>query len=174
METLHLAELDTSFGVLRCLSTDRGLAFVELPRASGRGRVGWQRRHAPRARVRDGWKANRDALRQIGEYLEGKRREFDLPLDLRATPFQRRVYEALLEVPYGETRTYAEIARAIGQPRATRAVGTANGANPLSLVIPCHRIVASGGKLGGYGGGLAMKKRLLAMERATPLPGDLL
>jgi methylated-DNA-[protein]-cysteine S-methyltransferase len=175
METLHTASFDTPFGAMRCASSEAGLAWVELPRASGRGFAGWLRRHAPGAAVREAWAPNRRAVAQIVEFLAGKRRRFDLPLDLRATPFQRAVYDALLEVPYGETRTYAELARAVGRPRAVRAVGAANGANPLPLVVPCHRIIASGGKLGGYGGGLPLKRRLLAMEHARhPAAGDLL
>ncbi len=99
---------------------------------------------------------------------------FELPLDLRGTPFQRAVWEALQEIPYGETRSYAEIARRVGQPNAVRAVGAANGANPVALIVPCHRVIASGGKLGGYGGGLALKGKLLAMERSRPAQGQLL
>lgn len=174
MEKLHVAEFETRHGLMRCASSERGLAYVHLPRAGGRGLDGWQRRYAPEARTISAWEPNRVAIAQITEFLEGKRPSFDLPLDLRATPFQQLVYDALLEIPYGETRTYAEIARRIGQPKAFRAVGTANGANPLSLVIPCHRVVAAGGKLGGYGGGLPMKKQLLAMEHSKPLAGDLL
>ncbi len=174
MEILHAAEFETRFGMMRCVSSARGLAYVQLPRASGRGLDGWRRRHAPGAELREAWKPNQRAVRQITEYLEGKRDGFDLPLDLRATAFQLRVYEALANVAYGEVRTYTEIARAIEQPSAVRAVGTANGANPVSLVIPCHRIVAAGGKLGGYAGGLRMKKKLLAMEHAQPAEGDLL
>ena len=171
---LFVAEFDTRFGTLRVASTEQGLAYVQLSRAAGRGFAGWCKRHAPEAKVREAWKPNQTAIRQITQYLEGKCFDFDLPLDLRATDFQRRVYDALLDVPYGETRTYAQIAKAIGQPKAVRAVGTANGANPLSLVVPCHRIVATGGKLGGYAGGLRMKKQLLAMERSRPREGSLL
>jgi O-6-methylguanine DNA methyltransferase len=175
METLHTASFDTPMGAMRCASSEAGLAWVELPRASGRGFAGWLRRHAPGATVREAWAPNRRAVAQILEFLEGKRRRFELELDLRATPFQRAVYDALLQVPYGETRTYAELAEAVGRPRAVRAVGAANGANPLPLVVPCHRIIASGGKLGGYGGGLPLKRRLLAMEHARrPAEGDLL
>jgi O-6-methylguanine DNA methyltransferase len=100
--------------------------------------------------------------------------DFALPLDLRGTDFQRRVWDALLAIPYGETRSYAEIARGIREPAAVRAVGAANGANPCSIVVPCHRVVATGGKLGGYGGGLPLKRKLLALEHANPLDGDLL
>ena len=106
---------------------------------------------------------------QVLEYLEGKRRSFDLPLDLHATPFQRAVYDELLRIPYGEKRSYADVARAIGKPRAVRAVGAANGANPIPLVVPCHRVIASDGHLGGYGGGLPLKKHLLAMEATGTL-----
>ena len=133
------------------------------------------RRRAPDARCEESDELNRVAASQILQYLEGKRTEFELPLDLRGTPFQRLVWGKLLEIPYGETRSYQEIARAVRRPRALRAVGNANGANPVSLVVPCHRVVASGGKLGGYGGGLSLKARLLAMERAhRPSQGCLL
>ena len=173
MEIVHTAEFDTPSGAMLCASSGAGLAYLQLPRASGRGFAGWLRRHVPGARVEAAWEANREVAGQVVEYLEGKRDRFELALDLRATPFQRRVYEALLAIPYGETRTYRDIARAIGQERAVRAVGSANGANPIAIVIPCHRVVATGGKLGGYGGGLALKKQLLAMERSCPLDGDL-
>ena len=98
----------------------------------------------------------------------------DLHLDLRGTDFQRRVWDQLCRIPYGTTCSYQDVARAIGRPSAVRAVGTANGANPLPLIVPCHRVVATGGKLGGYGGGLDLKRRLLAMERAEPGLGALL
>jgi O-6-methylguanine DNA methyltransferase len=166
MEIVHTTWVEASIGTFRIASTRRGLAYVELPHASGRGLDGWLRRRAPDARCEEGDEPNRAAATQILEYLDGKRTEFDLPLDLRGTPFQRRVWEKLLEIPYGETRSYQEIARAVCRPRALRAVGNANGANPVSLVVPCHRVVASGGKLGGYAGGLSLKARLLAMERA--------
>jgi O-6-methylguanine DNA methyltransferase len=174
MEIVHTAEFETRFGVMMCASSEGGLAYVRLPRASGRGFAGWLERHAPAARVEAGFAPNQGAVQQIQEYLEGKRRSFELELDVRATDFQRRVYDALLAIPYGETRSYADIARAIQKPTAVRAVGTANGANPISLVIPCHRVIATGGKLGGYAGGLPMKKQLLAMEHTHPLEGDLL
>jgi O-6-methylguanine DNA methyltransferase len=159
------AEIETSIGVVRLASTDGGLAFLGLPTASGAGFAGWLRRLGPDARAREAFAPNRDAALQVTDYLAGKRRAFELSLDLRGTPFQERVWQALLAIPYGETRTYAEIARAIGQPTATRAVGLANGSNPVAIVVPCHRVVAAGEKLGGYGGGLPLKRRLLALER---------
>jgi O-6-methylguanine DNA methyltransferase len=174
MELVHSAEFETPIGSMLCATSARGLAYVRLPRAGGRGFVGWLRRNAPGAELRNGFAPNKAAVQQILEYLDGKRSEFDLALDLRGTEFQRRVWDALREIPYGETRSYLDVARAIREPTAVRAVGAANGANPLAIVVPCHRVVATGGKLGGYGGGLPLKRRLLALERATPLAGDLL
>lgn len=166
MEQVHTAQIESPIGPLRLLSTSRGLAYVELPHASGRGLEGWLRRSLPGARCEEAFAPNRTAALQIVEYLEGKRRSFDLALDLRGTAFQRAVWDALVGIDYGETRSYAEMARAIGRPRAVRAVGAANGANPLALVVPCHRVIAADGTLGGYGGGLELKARLLAMERS--------
>jgi methylated-DNA-[protein]-cysteine S-methyltransferase len=174
MPLVHTAEFDTPVGSMLCATTEKGLAYVRLPRASGRGFSGWLRRNEPDAEVRPGFAPNQAAIGQILEYLEGKRSRFELALDLRGTDFQRKVWNALLEIPYGETRSYAGLARTIGEPRAVRAVGTANGANPCSLVVPCHRVVATGGKLGGYGGGLSLKRHLLALERRQPVDGDLL
>jgi methylated-DNA-[protein]-cysteine S-methyltransferase len=108
----------------------------------------------------------KDAATQLGEYFAGKRREFELALAPVGTEFQLRVWNALRAIPYGAVRNYADIARAIGQPGAARAVGRANGCNPLPIVIPCHRVVASDGTIGGYSGGLAIKHRLLALEGA--------
>jgi methylated-DNA-[protein]-cysteine S-methyltransferase len=174
MERVHTASFDTPIGALFVASTERGLAFVELPRSSGRGFAGWLRRWAPGAEVTEAFSANRRAAAQLVAFLEGKRQDFELELDPRGTEFQRAVWAALLRIPYGETRSYADVARELGKPRAVRAVGTANGANPIPIVIPCHRVVASGGHLGGYGGGLALKRRLLALEGSAPRTGRLL
>lgn len=105
-----------------------------------------------------------EAVRQLEEYFSGRRRRFDLPLRMAGTPFQRAVWAFLLTIPYGRTYTYKEVAEALGRPGAARAVGSAVGSNPISIVVPCHRIVASGGKLGGYGGGLDVKRFLLDLE----------
>ena len=166
MEIVHTAQVDSPIGTLCVASTDAGLAYVELPHASGRGLRGWLRRHLPGARCNEGFAPNQVAIAQILEYLKGKRTGFDLPLDLRGTAFQTEVWAALREIPYGEIRTYAEVARDVRRPRAVRAVGAANGANPVSLVVPCHRVVATGGRLGGYAGGLPLKAKLLAMEQS--------
>lgn len=108
----------------------------------------------------------RDAATQLGEYFAGKRREFELTLAPVGTDFQLRVWRALRAIPYGAVRNYGDIARVIGQPGAARAVGQANGCNPLPIVVPCHRVIASDGTSGGYSGGLAIKHRLLAIEGA--------
>jgi methylated-DNA-[protein]-cysteine S-methyltransferase len=107
-------------------------------------------------------------MRQLHEYFDGKRKTFDLPLAMRGTPFQLDVWRALQRIPYGETRTYAGIANEIGRPRATRAVGAANGANPIPIVVPCHRVIGTNGSLTGFGGGIDVKRRLLEMEAGVP------
>ncbi len=108
---------------------------------------------------------------QLAEYFAGRRRRFDLPLDFRGTEFQKRVWEALLRIPYGQTRGYAELAAELGRPGAARAVGHANGLNRIAILVPCHRVVNADGGLGGYGGGLWRKLRLLETERAAAVAG---
>jgi len=109
---------------------------------------------------------NQKALSQLTKYVEGRLKWFDCRLDLQGTPFQQKVWKALLRIPYGRTRSYQDIAREIGHPKAFRAVGNANGSNPVSIIAPCHRVIESNGGLGGYGHGLEFKKRLLAFEKA--------
>jgi O-6-methylguanine DNA methyltransferase len=112
---------------------------------------------------------NRKVLSQIRKYLEGKLKQFDCPLDVEGTAFQKRVWSALRKIPYGKTRSYADIARAIGHPKAFRAVGNANGSNPVPIIVPCHRVIESNGGLGGYGSGIGIKKQLLEFERSHAL-----
>lgn len=107
---------------------------------------------------------SRHVKKQLKEYVEGKRRVFDVPVEMHGTPFQTSVWNALLKIPYGETRTYAQIAAMIGRPKAARAVGNALNKNPICIIVPCHRVTASKG-LGGYAYGIAMKKQLLALEQ---------
>jgi methylated-DNA-[protein]-cysteine S-methyltransferase len=104
--------------------------------------------------------------RELAEYFDGRRSRFTFPVSPTGTAFERRCWDALLEIPYGETRSYGEIARRLGNPERARAVGSANHKNPIPIVIPCHRVVNAGGGLGGYGGGLELKRRLLALEQA--------
>ncbi len=108
-------------------------------------------------------------LDQLRQYFARERREFTVPLDLHGTEFQLRCWHALMKIGYGEIRTYAQLARAVGSPNGFRAVGAANGANPVSIIVPCHRVVASDGTLGGYGGGLEVKEKLLRLEGAWPI-----
>lgn len=107
----------------------------------------------------------RAAIDQLSAYFAGSLREFSLPLEIAGTDFQVRVWSLLRDIPYGETRSYRDLAVALGNPKAVRAVGAANGANPLPIVIPCHRVIGANGSLVGYGGGLPLKKRLLEFER---------
>jgi O-6-methylguanine DNA methyltransferase len=112
---------------------------------------------------------NRRVLAQLRKYLEGKLKQFDCPLDMEGTAFQKRVWSALRKIPYGKTQSYADVARAIGHPKAFRAVGNANGTNPVPIIVPCHRVIESNGGLGGYGSGIGIKKRLLEFERSHAL-----
>jgi methylated-DNA-[protein]-cysteine S-methyltransferase len=147
--------VNTPLGRLLLVGDEAALTHVHLP---GSTRLGSTPGAAP-------WPL-RAAATQLEEYFSGKRRTFQLPLEPRGTPFQRSVWRALGAIPYGETITYGELATRVGRPKAFRAVGQANGANPLPIVCPCHRVIAAGGRLGGYGGGLWMKRRLLALEGA--------
>lgn len=110
----------------------------------------------------------RQTEQQLNEYFDGRRSTFDLASDLVGTPFQKSVWSALLRIPYGETRTYGEIAAELGNPKAVRAVGAANGRNPLSIVTPCHRVIGAHGELTGFAGGLGAKEYLLRLERSLP------
>lgn len=105
-----------------------------------------------------------EAARQLGEYFAGTRQQFELPLQPEGTQFQLQVWQALSSIPYGETRSYAQIAQQIGRPKAVRAVGAANGRNPLSIIVPCHRVIGANGKLTGFAGGVSVKAQLLALE----------
>ncbi len=107
----------------------------------------------------------RSTEEQLREYFDGKRTEFDLPIQLTGTDFQQKSWQTLMQIPYGETRSYSEQAALLGQPNAARAVGTANGHNPISIVVPCHRVIAKSGGLGGYAGGIEIKKKLLDLEK---------
>ncbi|HVZ15592.1 MAG TPA: methylated-DNA--[protein]-cysteine S-methyltransferase, partial [Terriglobales bacterium] len=123
------------------------------------------------ARQKDGWIEAPTALaathRELDEYFQGMRREFTVPLDLHGTDFQLRCWNALLEIPYGSTCSYADLARKVGSPRGFRAVGMANHDNPIPIIVPCHRVITSDHKLGGYGGGLDVKEKLLELEGAV-------
>ncbi len=160
---VYLSVLDTRLGPIGVAYREHGIVSLQLPRSSEEQAwrdiekefpEGIRRSHVP------------EAIRhELCAYAEGKCKAFDLPVDLSgARPFQRAVLNAICRIPFGETRTYAWVARAIGKPGAARAVGQALHTNPIPIIIPCHRVVASDGSLGGYGGGLPLKKKLLRLE----------
>lgn len=163
---LTCIELATPIGALLLAGDEQGLAHLVFADARYRpaGVEGWRRdpRSFPEAR------------RQLLAYFAGELRDFDLALRPSGTPFQRRAWEALGQIPYGQTRSYAEQADAIGSPRAVRAVGAANGRNPLPVLVPCHRVIGRDGSLTGFGGGLPVKRWLLQLEAEgrTPTPLD--
>ena len=130
---------------------------------------GWLSRHMGPEPPRNDPEALAPVQTQLREYFSRIRHEFDLPLDVRGTTFQKAVWAQVIRIPYGATATYGEVAQRIGRPRAARAVGAAVGANPLPILIPCHRVVGAGGSLTGYGGGLEIKAALLRLEGALPL-----
>jgi methylated-DNA-[protein]-cysteine S-methyltransferase len=153
-------DFETPIGTLRLVGDDRHLARVDLPNAAAQAPdPAWreERRALPAALG--------TAKDQILAYFNGERRDFDLPLAPDGTAFQRRVWDELRRIAYGETISYGELARRIGKPTASRAVGAANGKNPLAIVVPCHRVIGADGTLTGYGGGLPVKEALLALER---------
>jgi O-6-methylguanine DNA methyltransferase len=162
------ATLETPLGVARLYGTARGLLCVTLPGEMREFAERWLRRATRGGELVEDADALRDAATQLTEYFAGERRAFDVAIDWRGTPFQRAVWEAVGAIPYGETRTYGEIAAALGRPQAARAVGGANGANPLAPIVPCHRLIGNDGALRGYGAGLGTKRWLLALERRCP------
>ncbi len=163
MKKLFFNSFDTPVGFVRTVATDNRLVLIALP-AESEKRVETILNTMFKDHVRfAGGPVNREAQKQITAYLEGRLFKFDLPLQINGTVFQKKALEEVARIPYGRTRTYGDIARAIGSPKAARAVGGANAKNNLPLVIPCHRVVAANG-LGGYGGGPVLKKKLLKLE----------
>lgn len=158
--------IDSPYGPLTLVATDNALSGLYMT----------EQRHRPPEETF----GDRDAgpfgetISQLEAYFAGELTEFDLPMRLDGTPFQRTVWQQLQLIPYGETRTYGQLAEALGKPNASRAVGLANGKNPIGVIVPCHRVIGAGGSLTGYGGGLDRKQRLLAFEGATPRKEDAL
>ncbi len=153
---MYYCYLDTPIGELLLAGDDDALAMIGFPKGSMRRdpEPDWIFNEKPLATARQ----------QLTEYFAGTRKEFDLPVALSGTEFQVSVLEALQQIPYGETVSYGEIARRIGRPKAVRAVGAANGRNPIPVVVPCHRVIGSSGDLTGFGGGLDTKEALLRLE----------
>ena len=172
METFQCTTVESMAGPLFLAASQRGLVALEFDvRLPGQQTI----RPNPRDLRQEGnakiaFEESSFAMQlyinELEQYFSGKRRKFDFPLDLRGTDFQLTCWRALLAIPYGETRSYVDIARAVGKPNAFRAVGMANNRNPIAIVVPCHRVIASDGGLCGYGGGLDVKRKLLEMEGA--------
>jgi O-6-methylguanine DNA methyltransferase len=163
----------SAIGPLFLAASEKGLVALEFDaRLPGQQSIRPNPRHLRREKEKKGFtfedspRLMRPYVSELEEYFAGKRREFTFPLDLRGTDFQLACWRALLAIPYGETRTYADIARAVGKPNAFRAVGMANNRNPIAIVVPCHRVIACDGTLCGYGGGLDVKRKLLELEGA--------
>lgn len=166
MKPILYSEMKSPIGLLRIRGTERGLTGIYMER----------HRHGPDDADQIVWKRDdarfENAREQLAAYFAGKRSEFDLPIDRDAmggTPFQRQVWQELEKIPFGVTISYGELARRIGNPAAVRAVGLANGRNPISIVVPCHRVIGANGTLTGYGGGLERKRWLLDLERGGEL-----
>jgi methylated-DNA-[protein]-cysteine S-methyltransferase len=173
METLHCATMHFAIGPLFLASSAHGLVALEFDaRLPGQQSIRPNPRDLRKEQEKkaftfvDSPRLLRPYVSELEEYFAGQRREFTFALDLRGTDFQRACWRALRAIPYGETRSYADIARAVGKANAFRAVGMANNRNPIAIVVPCHRVVASDGTLCGYGGGLDVKRKLLELEGA--------
>lgn len=163
MENLFCVRTSSPVGPLFLAASTKGLVRVEFE-------ARMQKLNRDTIQPRESRPALAPYLRELKEYFAGERREFSFPLDLRGTEFQLACWHALLEIPYGETRSYRDIAQAIGHPRACRAVGMSNNRNPVAIVVPCHRVIASSGSLCGYGGGLDIKRKLLDLEQGSVRP----
>ncbi|OBF31045.1 cysteine methyltransferase [Mycolicibacterium peregrinum] len=161
MTTLQYRTMDSPVGLLTLAGRDGRLRHLRMvDQTYEPSREGWERDDA----------AFPDAVDQLTAYFAGERTEFELELDMVGTQFQRRVWEALQTIPYGETCSYGEIARQIGSPSGSRAVGLANGHNPIGIIVPCHRVIGANGSLTGYGGGLDRKRALLELEKSRTMP----
>jgi len=157
--------IDSPVGELKLVASDKGLVAIL-----------WENDSPRRVRLSELVEDEHHPVlveteRQLKEYFAGKRKAFSVALDMRGTRFQKDVWEALLAIPFGETRSYGRLAKQLGNPRATRAVGAANGKNPVSIIVPCHRVIGSSGKLTGFAGGLDVKARLLSFERGSAAGG---
>ena len=171
MERLYTTNIPSPIGPLFLAASTNGLVALEFDaRLPGQQSIRPNPRHLREEKnsfaFEDSLRPLQPYVNELEEYFAGKRRKFSFPLDLRGTDFQLACWSALLAIPYGETRSYAAIARAVGKPNAFRAVGMANNRNPVAIVVPCHRVIASDGTLCGYGGGLDTKRRLLELEGA--------
>jgi len=156
MRRIYYTTMESPVGTLRLVAEELGLRTVWFVRG--------RKDEKPDAEWKQDAAFFTDVMRQLNAYFAGELREFEIPLLLEGTEFQKRVWKALLAIPYGETISYGELAKKIGEPKAVRAVGAANGQNPIPIIVPCHRVIGSDGSLTGFGGGIENKKRLLELE----------
>lgn len=173
MQTDHIVyrKLASPLGKLIAGGTANGCCLLEFQDRGDLAKIKRRMQKLHKLAMIRGTNTSLDQLKiELDQYFQGLLQTFTIPLDLKGTPFQRAVWRQLLNIPYGETRSYGEIARAVGKPLARRAVGRANGQNPLAILVPCHRVIRSDGKLGGYGGGLWRKEYLLALEKKKAVP----
>lgn len=154
---IHYRYMNSPVGELLLAGDKTGLKLIKFPKS--------KRTYGPLSGWEERSKSLKDAVEQLDAYFAGKLKEFDLKLSPNGTPFQRNVWDALLDIPYGETVSYGDVARQIENPKASRPVGGAVGRNPLAIIIPCHRVIGTDGSLTGFGGGLETKKILLALEQ---------
>lgn len=170
MNAIYYTEMETPIGAISLAATNKGLCWIAFD--TGESAIMSLRRWGKTWLLCDQVIQEKtpllmDAVRQLQEYFHGERIEFDLPLDMYGTTFQKLVWEQLLRIPYGQVRSYKDVALALGAAKAVRAVGGANNRNPLSIIVPCHRVVGSNGALVGYGGGLNIKEYLLNLEASV-------
>ena len=166
IETIYWSSTPSPYGACVVMATDKGVCWTGTPGTAADVGFDWAKRHLRVEHIVEGEQiaALAQSMDELRRYLAGERIQFACPLDLYGTAFQIAVWEELFRIPYGQTRTYAEVAKAIGRPTAVRAVGAANGANPVAVIVPCHRVIGSNGSLTGYGGGLPTKQWLLSLE----------
>ncbi|MCM3000615.1 methylated-DNA--[protein]-cysteine S-methyltransferase [Paenibacillus cellulositrophicus] len=169
-ETVYYSEMISPIGPLTLCATEKGLCLIEFGPFNVKEAVlqKWSRTWCGGGDFVQDDERLAEAKRQLGEYFAGERKTFDVKLDMRGTPFQLQVWSSLADIPYGEIRSYADIANAIGRPKAVRAVGGANNKNPVPLIVPCHRVIGADGSLVGYGGGMEIKRHLLTLENSLP------
>lgn len=163
---IFAGEMDSPIGPLTIACLKEGICNLSFGsyQDTASSIQAWAKKHLLKSELKYEPSALTDAINQLEEYFEGNRHTFELSLYLCGTPFQLKVWDALQEIPYGETKTYKEVAQMIGKPKAVRAVGTANNRNPIPIIIPCHRVIGSNGTLVGYGGGIDKKEHLLEVE----------
>ena len=157
LSTIYSTTIDSPVGGLRLVAEEVGLRMVWF--------LYGRKKEAPNKEWKEDAAFFLDVVRQLRAYFAGELREFDIPLLMEGTEFQKRVWKNLQSIPYGETISYGELARKVGDPKAVRAVGAANGQNPIPIIVPCHRVIGSNGSLTGFGGGLENKRKLLELER---------